>query len=177
MNRFLAPLLLVFPSLYSKTMWQPIVEVTFSNPAVIWRINLRCTSINACRSVILSLALLEPAPTETPESAKAERSAKTREADTDVARGEDEGEEGEAAALDSIPAGPGVPDLAGMTLRLAVRALHERGLGARVEGSGVVVSQSPPAGSPALPGDVVLVRGRTDQLYVAAVARRPGAGR
>lgn len=46
----------------------------------------------------------------------------------------------------------GVPDLRGMSAREAVRELARLGLTARLQGTGVVVDQSPVAGSPLEPG-------------------------
>lgn len=57
------------------------------------------------------------------------------------------------------PASPGgVPDLTGMTVREAMRALNPHGIEAAVEGSGVVVTQDPPAGSALRPGQTVRIR-------------------
>jgi beta-lactam-binding protein with PASTA domain len=42
-----------------------------------------------------------------------------------------------------------VPDVSGKSARDAVRLLAFRGLSARLSGAGFVVSQEPPAGSPA----------------------------
>jgi membrane peptidoglycan carboxypeptidase len=55
----------------------------------------------------------------------------------------------------AIPANmtePGLPDLRGMSAREAVRELARLGLTARMQGIGVVVDQSPVAGSPLDPG-------------------------
>jgi cell division protein FtsI (penicillin-binding protein 3) len=60
-----------------------------------------------------------------------------------------------ALAVVSLPAGaagPGVPDLTGMSAREALRELARLGLGARMQGAGVVVHQDPPAGAPLEPG-------------------------
>jgi len=46
----------------------------------------------------------------------------------------------------------GLPDLRGMSAREALRELARVGLTARMEGTGVVVEQDPPAGSPFEPG-------------------------
>jgi cell division protein FtsI (penicillin-binding protein 3) len=46
----------------------------------------------------------------------------------------------------------GVPDLTGMSAREAVRELARLGLTARMRGTGVVVDQNPPPGSPLEPG-------------------------
>jgi cell division protein FtsI (penicillin-binding protein 3) len=66
------------------------------------------------------------------------------------------------------PAAPGVPsaaaaprpvpDVAGLSLRAAARALHRRGFEVRVEGWGRVVATIPRAGSAAQPGSAVTVR-------------------
>src|SRR5262249_33821781 len=48
-----------------------------------------------------------------------------------------------------------VPDLTGKGMRDAVRLLARRSLVAKLAGSGFVVSQDPPAGSPAVPGATV----------------------
>jgi cell division protein FtsI (penicillin-binding protein 3) len=54
-----------------------------------------------------------------------------------------------------------VPDVRGLDLRAAARALHERGFEARIEGWGVVTGTAPPAGISAAPGTVVTVRAAT----------------
>jgi len=46
----------------------------------------------------------------------------------------------------------GLPDLRGMSAREALRELARLGLTARMEGTGIVVDQSPEAGSPLEPG-------------------------
>jgi membrane peptidoglycan carboxypeptidase len=46
----------------------------------------------------------------------------------------------------------GLPDLRGLSAREALRELARLGLTARMDGSGVVVDQDPPAGSPLEPG-------------------------
>ena len=51
-----------------------------------------------------------------------------------------------------------VPDVAGLSLRAAARALHQLGFEVRVEGWGTVTSTSPAAGSAASPGSTVTVR-------------------
>ncbi len=55
------------------------------------------------------------------------------------------------------PAEGTVPDLSGLSARDAVRALARAGLAARLSGSGFVVTQEPPAGTPATRGGVCLV--------------------
>lgn len=50
-----------------------------------------------------------------------------------------------------------LPDLSGRTLRAAVTAIEPAGLEIAVEGSGRLVAQSPPAGTPVLPGDAVVL--------------------
>jgi cell division protein FtsI (penicillin-binding protein 3) len=55
------------------------------------------------------------------------------------------------------PAEGTVPDLSGLSARDAVRALSRAGLAARLSGSGFVVAQEPPAGTPTLRGGVCLV--------------------
>jgi cell division protein FtsI/penicillin-binding protein 2 len=62
-----------------------------------------------------------------------------------------------AAALDSLPAGPIVPDVVGMTLRHAVAALTALGHETRVRGTGTVVEQDPPAGTCVEEGSLVLL--------------------
>ena len=47
----------------------------------------------------------------------------------------------------------GLPDLRGMSAREALRELARVGLTAKMQGTGVVVEQDPPAGSPYEPGD------------------------
>jgi cell division protein FtsI (penicillin-binding protein 3) len=51
-----------------------------------------------------------------------------------------------------------VPDVAGLTLRAAARALHRRGFQVRIEGWGRAVATIPPAGAAAPPGSSVTVR-------------------
>jgi len=46
----------------------------------------------------------------------------------------------------------GLPDLRGLSAREALRELARLGLSARMEGTGIVVDQSPEAGSPLEPG-------------------------
>ena len=46
----------------------------------------------------------------------------------------------------------GLPDLRGMSAREALRELARLGLTARMQGTGVVVDQNPPAGAPLEPG-------------------------
>jgi cell division protein FtsI (penicillin-binding protein 3) len=55
------------------------------------------------------------------------------------------------------PAGESVPDVSGLSARDAVRALARVGLTARLSGSGFVVAQEPPAGTPAGRGIVCLL--------------------
>ena len=50
-----------------------------------------------------------------------------------------------------------VPDVAGLGLRAAVRALHRSGFEVRIEGWGRAVSTTPAAGAAALPGTTVIV--------------------
>lgn len=50
-----------------------------------------------------------------------------------------------------------VPDLRGLGARDALRALGRLGLGARVQGEGVVVDQTPAAGFPLEPGSTLLI--------------------
>lgn len=50
-----------------------------------------------------------------------------------------------------------VPDLRGMGARDALRALGRLGLGARVQGEGIVVDQTPAAGFPLEPGSTLLI--------------------
>ena len=48
-----------------------------------------------------------------------------------------------------------VPDLAGFPVREALKQLGALGLGTRVEGSGRVLKQEPPAGSPVVRGTTI----------------------
>lgn len=50
-----------------------------------------------------------------------------------------------------------MPDLQGMTVRSALRALGDRAVELRVEGSGLLAEQTPPAGAPLRDGDVVVL--------------------
>ena len=51
-----------------------------------------------------------------------------------------------------------MPDLRGMTIRRVVKLLHRSGIRCQVQGSGLVVSQDPPPGSPLEPGSVCVVK-------------------
>lgn len=62
-----------------------------------------------------------------------------------------------------------VPDLSGKSARDAVRALALRGVAARLQGSGFVVSQDPPAGAP-------ISRGTTCALVLAPAGSRAAEG-
>ncbi len=53
-----------------------------------------------------------------------------------------------------------LPDLHGRSLREVLAGLQGAGLQLKLEGSGTLASQSPPAGSPVQPGDVVQLRFR-----------------
>jgi cell division protein FtsI (penicillin-binding protein 3) len=80
-------------------------------------------------------------------------------------------EEGEGALPDSaaaIPVGPEIPDLFGMSLRFAVQTLREAGFEPSVEGTGIVVEQTPAAGGFAPPGSRVTVRGQAVEVALAA---------
>ncbi len=55
-------------------------------------------------------------------------------------------------ALPANAADTGLPDLTGMSAREALRELARLGLSARMRGTGVVMQQHPPAGSPLEPG-------------------------
>ena len=55
------------------------------------------------------------------------------------------------------PAARAVPDIKGLDLRAASRALHERGFKARIRGWGIVTGTVPAAGVSAAPGTVVTV--------------------
>jgi len=50
-----------------------------------------------------------------------------------------------------------MPDLGGMTVRSALRALQDREVELRLQGSGLLVQQSPPAGAPLREGDEVVL--------------------
>jgi cell division protein FtsI (penicillin-binding protein 3) len=62
----------------------------------------------------------------------------------------------------------GLPDLRGMGAREAVRELARLGMSARMQGTGVVVDQNPPAGAP-------LEAGATCTLVLSRVLPRPAA--
>jgi cell division protein FtsI (penicillin-binding protein 3) len=67
-----------------------------------------------------------------------------------------------------------VPDLRGMGARDALRALGRLGLGARVQGDGVVVDQTPAPGYPLEPGSTcVIVLGREPMRSVATAGAQP----
>ncbi len=53
-----------------------------------------------------------------------------------------------------------IPDVAGLTLRSAARALHAAGFQVRAEGWGIVAATDPAPGKQAAPGTVVTVRAR-----------------
>lgn len=68
-------------------------------------------------------------------------------------------------ALPQGSTGTGLPDLSGMSAREALRELARLGLSARMQGSGVVVHQDPPAGTPLEPGGTcTLVLNRRPRL-------------
>jgi hypothetical protein len=57
-----------------------------------------------------------------------------------------------------------------MSLRLAVRTLREAGFEPVVEGAGLVIEQSPPAGGFAVAGSRVRLRGDAAEVVLAAAA-------
>ncbi|MFQ6046181.1 MAG: penicillin-binding protein [Gemmatimonadales bacterium] len=62
--------------------------------------------------------------------------------------------------MDTLPGGmSAVPDVVGLTLRRAVRRLHQAGLHVRVRGWGRVGSVEPPAGTELAPGALVTIVG------------------
>ncbi len=61
------------------------------------------------------------------------------------------------AARAGAPAGVPVPDVAGLSLRAAARALHRSGFEVRIEGWGRATGTTPAAGAPAEPGAVVVL--------------------
>lgn len=68
-----------------------------------------------------------------------------------------------AAAHSSTPDGPSsvdVPDVTGLPARSAARRMHELGLRVRWQGSGLVTSTSPVAGSQLAPGDTISLTSR-----------------
>src|SRR5207237_7745431 len=55
----------------------------------------------------------------------------------------------ESATVSLVSDGPGtMPDLRGLSAREALREMLRLGLNARIDGTGFVVSQDPPAGTP-----------------------------
>ncbi len=84
-------------------------------------------------------------------------------------------EAGMAEADRPVVAGIGqVPDLRGMSLRDAVTALSTRGYRARLAGSGTVLEQIPPPGSPLAGGGVCALRlGRPEATAAAKTANEP----
>lgn len=66
----------------------------------------------------------------------------------------------EGSAPDTASFGPRLPDLTGMTIREARRALHKLGVAGDWTGSGVVVAQTPPPDTPVTPGLAVRVEAR-----------------
>src|SRR5262245_9081309 len=66
-------------------------------------------------------------------------------AETGARAGQSVGSEADAPSdsAAAIPVGPEVPDLFGMSLRLAVQTLREAGFEPSVEGTGIVVEQTP----------------------------------
>ncbi len=58
---------------------------------------------------------------------------------------------------DELDGAAAMPDLGGVTLRAALRRLGDRDLDIRVEGSGLLVEQSPPPGVPLRGGDEVVL--------------------
>jgi cell division protein FtsI (penicillin-binding protein 3) len=65
---------------------------------------------------------------------------------------------GIAPALAVLGGPPQMPDLRGMSGREALRVLNQAGLGARMEGDGFVVDQSPDAGADITPGTRATVK-------------------
>ncbi len=77
-------------------------------------------------------------------------------------------EEPEPAITLTVPPGSvEVPDLGGRTARAALVAAHEAGLNAHLEGTGLVVSQDPPAGDVAERGSRLRVILREDRADLA----------
>jgi membrane peptidoglycan carboxypeptidase len=71
-------------------------------------------------------------------------------------------------------AGDRAPDLVGLTARQAVAVLARMGVVARLQGSGLVLAQHPPAGSAVRPGEVVTLFLAQDAAAPALpAARRP----
>ena len=104
-----------------------------------------------------ALAYLRVPPDDDPWEARrdelAARAAKDAKART-ASRSRDR-KETDLSPPATIVTGPGqVPDVRGKTAREAVAALLARGYRAHVEGEGVVVRQSPPAGTPLPQGEV-----------------------
>jgi cell division protein FtsI (penicillin-binding protein 3) len=76
-----------------------------------------------------------------------------------------------------IPVAPGtMPDLRDSTLREAIAALNSNRLFARVEGSGIVYSQTPAPGSPVEPGTVCTLHAASSDQIARRRLRRGGAG-
>ena len=64
------------------------------------------------------------------------------------------------------------PDLTGMSARDALRVLAQLGLTARLQGTGVVVQQYPPAGEPIDSASTVVLRlDRETSLQLASAAK------
>ena len=64
------------------------------------------------------------------------------------------------------------PDLAGMSARDALRVLAQLGMTARLQGTGVVTQQYPPAGEPIESASTVVLKlGRQDPDQIASAAR------
>jgi len=81
------------------------------------------------------------------------------------------------APAPELPSGPdggdAIPDAAGLSARQALALMARRGIPARLEGSGFVVSQRPPAGTAWKPGIVMTLSLSED----AAAVSRSGRGR
>src|SRR5581483_7687487 len=68
-----------------------------------------------------------------------------------------------------------LPDLTGLSAREALRVLTKLGLAARLNGSGLVTSQRPAAGSLVNPGDVCELRLERESVSVESIAFESGA--
>jgi stage V sporulation protein D (sporulation-specific penicillin-binding protein) len=86
------------------------------------------------------------------DEARAQREARSAKADAERSRRKRR-ESAEQAESEDVAIGPGqVPDLEGASLRAATAALVTRGCVVRPAGTGVVLRQKPPPGTPIEPG-------------------------
>ncbi len=73
--------------------------------------------------------------------------------------------------LESAPASDGIPDATGLSARQALALFARRGIPVRLEGTGFVAEQHPPAGAAWKPGAVVILSLSEDAAAVSRSGR------